>query len=67
MIDDFAILLTHVLLGVACWRLMARDDLDFDPAPAPAPAIEQASAEPAPTPAPRPAVPALQPGGGRRA
>ncbi|MDE2301972.1 MAG: hypothetical protein KGK11_05375 [Sphingomonadales bacterium] len=40
MIDDFAIGLTHLLLLIAAWRLLRRDDLDADPrdeTPAPAP------------------------------
>jgi len=72
MIDDFAILLTHVLLAVTCWRLMARSDLDFDAAPdaptAPGPETPaDSAAPPAPPPAVRPVVPALNIGGGRRA
>ncbi|MBW8783447.1 MAG: hypothetical protein JF593_02220 [Novosphingobium sp.] len=31
MVDYFAIGLTHLLLGLAAWRLMRRDDLDRDP------------------------------------
>lgn len=31
MIDYFAILLTHGLMGLAAWRLLQRDDLDSDP------------------------------------
>lgn len=31
MIDYFAILLTHGLMGFAAWRLLQRDDLDRDP------------------------------------
>jgi len=39
MIDYFAIALTHFLLALAAWRLMARDDLDADPvSPADGPA-----------------------------
>ena len=30
MIDFFAIALTHGLIALAAWRLMARDDLDDD-------------------------------------
>ncbi len=33
MIDGFAILLTHMLLLVAFWRLRGRDDLDDETAP----------------------------------
>lgn len=32
MIDYFAILLTHGLIGLACWRMLAHDDLDVEPA-----------------------------------
>lgn len=28
MIDTFALLLTHGLIFLACWRLLGRDDLD---------------------------------------
>ncbi len=28
MIDTFSLLLSHALLFVACWRLLARRDLD---------------------------------------
>lgn len=28
MIDKIAIILTHVLMALAAWRLMLRDDLD---------------------------------------
>lgn len=31
MIDYFAILVTHGLMGLAAWRLLQRDDLDRDP------------------------------------
>ncbi|MCB2079378.1 MAG: hypothetical protein KDE55_16990 [Novosphingobium sp.] len=34
MVDQFALLLSHALLLVALWRLIARDDLDRDPEPA---------------------------------
>ena len=72
MIDDFAMLLTHVLLAVTCWRLAARSDLDFNAAPdapaAPGPETPaDAAAPPVPSPALRPVVPALNIGGGRRA
>lgn len=33
MIDGFAILLTHMLLLIAFWRLRGRDDLDDEPTP----------------------------------
>ena len=32
MIDNFALALTHGLMLLAAWRLMARDDLDDDKA-----------------------------------
>jgi hypothetical protein len=32
MVDYFALGITHFLLALAAWRLMARDDLDSDPA-----------------------------------
>ena len=35
MIDNFALALSHGLLLLAAWRLMARPDLDDDNAPAP--------------------------------
>ncbi len=31
MVDYFALGITHLLLALAAWRLMARDDLDSDP------------------------------------
>ena len=31
MINYFAILLTHGLIGWLCWQLMLRDDVDADP------------------------------------
>ncbi|MXO96761.1 hypothetical protein GRI34_10080 [Erythrobacter aquimaris] len=37
MIDYFAIFLTHGLIVLVCWRLLAREDLD-DPLAAPPPA-----------------------------
>ena len=40
MIDNFALALTHGLMLLAAWRLLARRDLDDDgvePPPAPAP------------------------------
>ena len=33
MVNNFAIALTHLLLALAAWRLVARRDLDADPAP----------------------------------
>lgn len=32
MVNILTILLTHVLMLVAAWRLLLRDDLDIDPA-----------------------------------
>ncbi len=32
MVDYFALAITHLLLALTAWRLMARDDLDTDPA-----------------------------------
>ena len=37
MIDSFALALTHGLMLLAAWRLLARPDLDDDDAPAPEP------------------------------
>ena len=31
MIDNFALGLIHLLLGIAVWKLLMRDDLDNDP------------------------------------
>ena len=31
MIDNFALGLIHLLLGIAVWRLLLRPDLDSDP------------------------------------
>lgn len=31
MIDNFTVVLPHVLMAIAIWRLLSRDDLDFDP------------------------------------
>ena len=36
MIDNFALALTHGLMLLAAWRLLARADLDDDAAPPPA-------------------------------
>ncbi len=33
MIDNFAIALTHVLMAIALWRLLHRDDLDREVGP----------------------------------
>jgi hypothetical protein len=32
MVDYFALAITHLLLALAAWRLMMREDLDSDPA-----------------------------------
>ena len=32
MIDNFTVILPHVLMALAVWRLLHRDDLDADPA-----------------------------------
>ncbi len=37
MIDNFALALSHGLMLLAAWRLLARADLDDDAAPPPAP------------------------------
>jgi hypothetical protein len=37
MIDNFALALSHGLLLLCAWRLVARRDLDDDSAPRPAP------------------------------
>ncbi|WP_292933837.1 hypothetical protein [Novosphingobium sp. PASSN1] len=31
MIDIFTVVVPHVLMAIAVWRLLARDDLDNDP------------------------------------
>ncbi|WP_298194901.1 hypothetical protein [Novosphingobium sp.] len=31
MIDIFTVVLPHVLMAIAIWRLLHRDDLDSDP------------------------------------
>jgi hypothetical protein len=36
MIDNFALALTHGLMLLAAWRLLARPDLDDDSLPPPA-------------------------------
>ncbi|WP_260582114.1 hypothetical protein [Sphingopyxis sp. PET50] len=33
MVDNFSIGLTHVLLAIALWRLLYRDDLDHEVSP----------------------------------
>ncbi|MCB2014109.1 MAG: hypothetical protein R3E11_04515 [Sphingobium sp.] len=35
MTDTFSILLSHVLVLIACWRLLSRDDLDHEAPAAP--------------------------------
>jgi hypothetical protein len=35
MIDNFSILLSHVLIALAFWFLSSRDDLDHEDPPAP--------------------------------
>ena len=37
MIDSFALALTHGLMLLAAWRLLARPDLDDDSVPPPGP------------------------------
>ena len=39
MIDNFALAVSHGLILLAVWRLLARPDLDDDSAPEPAPAV----------------------------
>jgi len=34
MIDNFALLLSHGLVLLTCWRLLSRDDLDREQDPA---------------------------------
>jgi hypothetical protein len=31
MIDIFTVVVPHVLMAIAVWRLLTRDDLDHDP------------------------------------
>lgn len=31
MIDIFTVVMPHVLMAIAIWRLLGRDDLDSDP------------------------------------
>ena len=33
MVDNFSIALTHVLMAIALWRLLYRDDLDREVSP----------------------------------
>ncbi|WP_179101993.1 hypothetical protein [Sphingopyxis sp. KK2] len=33
MVDNFSIGLTHVLLAIALWRMLYRDDLDHEVSP----------------------------------
>jgi hypothetical protein len=35
MVDNFSILLSHILIALAFWRLSSREDLDHEPPPAP--------------------------------
>lgn len=37
MVDVFTILFSHAIILVAMWRLMQRDDLDFDDVGTPGP------------------------------
>ena len=43
MIDNFALAVSHGLLLLAAWRLLARADLDDDSVPPPEPADARAS------------------------
>jgi hypothetical protein len=45
MIDNFALALSHGLLLLAAWRLLARPDFDDDNAPASPPARPRRSKE----------------------
>lgn len=31
MVDNFSLAVAHILIAIAVWRLLARDDLDADP------------------------------------
>ncbi len=44
MIDHFALGLTHGLMLLAAWRLLARADLNDDPAPVKTPEADAADA-----------------------
>ncbi|MDZ3830312.1 MAG: hypothetical protein U0S50_00675 [Sphingopyxis sp.] len=33
MVDNFSIALTHVLMAIALWRMLHRDDLDHEVSP----------------------------------
>lgn len=33
MVDNFSIALTHILIAIALWRLLYRDDLDHEVSP----------------------------------
>ena len=33
MVDNFSIALTHILMAIALWRLLYRDDLDHEVSP----------------------------------
>lgn len=35
MVDNFSILLSHILIALAFWLLSSREDLDHEPPPAP--------------------------------
>ena len=35
MVDNFALLISHGLIAIAVWRLMVRDDLDYEDPPEP--------------------------------
>lgn len=35
MVDLFALALPHLLMALACWRLMLRDELDHESQPKP--------------------------------
>jgi hypothetical protein len=35
MVDNFSILLSHILIALAFWRLSSREDLDHELPPAP--------------------------------
>lgn len=34
MVDYFSLGITHLLMAIAAWRLLLRDDLDNEPVPA---------------------------------
>lgn len=41
MIDTFSLVLTHALMLLAAWRLLARPDLDDADAPTPVPGADR--------------------------